>query len=136
MVARRKRVGNHSHVCKAFDMHPEYSVEELVWMNALHVKALELGRCAVTDLTAGEILDVARKLGWRKVKTMTVEEARKAYVCRICEKPCGCGPPGPLGWQTEFGSCVYPEAITLNFGDEYAHTACLEKVEQPCPVSR
>ena len=45
----------------------DYSTEELAWMLALHAKALELGRRAVTDLTPGEILAVAYRLGYRKV---------------------------------------------------------------------
>jgi hypothetical protein len=38
----------------------------------------------------------------------------------------------PLGWPYEFGLMVYPIEITLNFGDEFAHTACLqgEQVKQ------
>jgi hypothetical protein len=58
---------------------------------------------------------------------MTVEEARKARVCRICggriQIPAG---GSPQGWDHEFGRMVYPEKITLNFGDEFAHTDCLE----------
>ena len=55
-----------------------------------------------------------------------VEEARRLGVCRICQKPIVSGPGFPKGWQFEFGKMVFPQAVTLNFGDEFAHTACLE----------
>lgn len=55
---------------------------------------------------------------------MTVDEARKSGCCRICMVSF----PhviAPEGWQFEFGELVYPIGITMNFGDEFAHTACL-----------
>lgn len=55
---------------------------------------------------------------------MTVEEARERRVCRICEQPVPS--MGPKGWPTEFREMVYPVAVTLNFGDEFAHTQCLK----------
>jgi hypothetical protein len=56
---------------------------------------------------------------------MTVEEARASSVCRICGKNINVPTGQPKGWESEFGEMVYPLAITLNFGDEFAHTACL-----------
>ncbi len=57
---------------------------------------------------------------------MTVEEARTQRVCRICEQPIVLPPEGtPKGWTHEFYKMVYPVRITLNFGDEFAHTDCL-----------
>jgi hypothetical protein len=55
---------------------------------------------------------------------MTVEEARKNRVCRICGEPLPV-PVAPRDWTIAFGEMVYPVAITLEFGDEFAHTACL-----------
>lgn len=63
---------------------------------------------------------------------MTVEEARENRVCRICGKPIVRDPGGmPKGWQTEFGKMVYPERVTLNFGEEHAHTGCLPPADEP-----
>lgn len=57
---------------------------------------------------------------------MTVEEARAAGVCRICNNSIRSVPGQPVGWQMEFGERVFPPpALTLKFGDEFAHTACL-----------
>lgn len=57
---------------------------------------------------------------------MTVQEARERNVCRICGEPIKNVGGQPKGWQEEFGQRLFPPpAITLNFGDEYAHTACL-----------
>jgi len=58
--------------------------------------------------------------------SITVAEARSRRVCRICEQPISPGPGCPLGWETEFGRMVYPAAVSLDFGNEFAHTACLE----------
>jgi hypothetical protein len=64
--------------------------------------------------------------------TLGVEEARARRVCRVCEKPIAWG--GPVGWPFEFRSLVYPEQVTLDFGDEFAHAACLVTVEaNPAP---
>ena len=57
---------------------------------------------------------------------MTIQEAKEKSVCRICEKPIGRGPGKPMGWTSEFREMVFPEKITLNFGEEFAHTDCLK----------
>jgi hypothetical protein len=57
---------------------------------------------------------------------ITVEEAKQRRVCRICEQPIS-GAGCPVGWTEEFGRMVFPIRITLNFGQEFAHTDCLEK---------
>jgi hypothetical protein len=57
---------------------------------------------------------------------MTVAQARAAGVCRVCGEPI-CVPPGPVGWAQEFGAMLYPVAITLDFGAEFAHTSCLTR---------
>jgi hypothetical protein len=54
---------------------------------------------------------------------MTVAEARDKRVCRVCGEPISA--LGPKGWPMDFGECLYPVAVTLKFGDEFAHTKCL-----------
>jgi len=57
---------------------------------------------------------------------MTVKEAREQRVCRVCGVPILGGKGSLLGWESEFGERLYPPpALTLNFGDEFAHTTCL-----------
>lgn len=57
-----------------------------------------------------------------------VDEARRNGVCRVCGNTMPKDASGqPKGWATTFGSMCWPEAITLNFGKEYAHTACVEE---------
>jgi hypothetical protein len=63
---------------------------------------------------------------------MTVAEARDQRVCRICGQPVKGG--GPIDWPLIFGKMTFPSRLTLNFGDEFAHTDCLEHGAQP-PVS-
>jgi hypothetical protein len=57
--------------------------------------------------------------------SMSVEDARRNRVCRICGDPCGRNTAGPKDWQLMFAKMAYPESITLNYGKEYAHTDCL-----------
>jgi len=58
---------------------------------------------------------------------MTVAEARDKRVCRICEQPIHSAPTTlPKGWETQFGEMVFPGAITMNYGEEFAHTGCLK----------
>lgn len=57
---------------------------------------------------------------------MTVAEARTARVCRICGEPIPISGGVPKGWESEFGQMTYPLRITLDFGEEFAHTDCLE----------
>ena len=33
----------------------------------------------------------------------------------------------PKGWKEEFREMVFPIALTLNFGAEFAHTECLQQ---------
>lgn len=61
--------------------------------------------------------------------TLTVSEARRQRICRICRKPVNPGPGCPAGWQFDYGEMVHPERITLAFGDEFAHTDCLKPKE-------
>ncbi len=56
---------------------------------------------------------------------LTVEEAKARRVCRICEQPIS-NPGAPVGWTEDFGRMVFPVKVTLNFGQEFAHTVCLE----------
>lgn len=56
---------------------------------------------------------------------MTVEEARKSKTCRICGEKIDLPAGQPKGWESEFREMFYPITITLNYGDEFSHTACL-----------
>jgi NTP pyrophosphatase (non-canonical NTP hydrolase) len=66
---------------------------------------------------------------------MTVKEARKKRVCRICGKPISLA-GGPKDAEFEFSSQMWPQKITFDFGAEFAHTDCLEpentKTYCPC----
>lgn len=64
---------------------------------------------------------------------LTVAEARAKNVCRVCKLPVRLPKEGvPEGWQTECKLLRFPDALTLNFGEEFAHTSCLRSaaVEQ------
>jgi hypothetical protein len=60
---------------------------------------------------------------------MTVLEARKKGVCRICGETIR-AVGVPRGWQTNFGEMTWPQEITLKFGDEFAHTDCLPEADR------
>lgn len=59
---------------------------------------------------------------------LTVQEAREKRVCRICEQPIQTQ-GSPKDWPILFGEMTYPLQVTLNFGEEFAHTACLKTME-------
>jgi hypothetical protein len=59
---------------------------------------------------------------------LSVKEAKSRRVCRICEEPVPSG--GPAGWTEDFGEMLHPIRVTLNFGEEFAHTECLQKTTQ------
>jgi hypothetical protein len=63
---------------------------------------------------------------------LSVKEAQIKRVCRICEKPHPGG--GPKDFFLEFGRMTWPESWTFNFGEEFAHTECLEKSTSLTPV--
>jgi hypothetical protein len=56
---------------------------------------------------------------------LTAPEARRLRVCRVCHAPIVIGAAMPAGWYFDFFDLLYPTAITLDYGREYAHTACL-----------
>ncbi len=60
---------------------------------------------------------------------MTVQEAREKRVCRICGESLFVGGT-PKDAPLEFGRMTYPIKVTFNFGEEYAHTDCLETEEK------
>lgn len=67
-------------------------------------------------------------------KMLTLKEAKETGCCRICGgriiEP-GTGPTGyPAGWQDMFGEMLFPVAVTLNFGGEFAHPKCLEEPDE------
>jgi len=55
---------------------------------------------------------------------MTVAEAKGKRVCRICGEAISVTAV-PLSWTEDYGEMTWPIAVTLNFGEEFAHTACL-----------
>lgn len=58
-----------------------------------------------------------------------LEEARETGCCRVCGgrllEPNAEGNLEPLPMAGKFGDLVYPVAITLKFGKEFAHPSCL-----------
>jgi hypothetical protein len=58
-----------------------------------------------------------------------LKTAQAKRICRICEQPIGVSTGRPAGWTDSFGEQLYPVRLTLNYGEEFAHTACLEKAE-------
>ena len=53
-------------------------------------------------------------------------DAQERGVCRICGEPLLKDAKNlPAGWRTMFREQVWPDKITLNFGEEFAHTDCL-----------
>lgn len=60
---------------------------------------------------------------------ITLEQAKQTGCCRICggvicepgDKPFGY----PAGWKDIFRVMLYPLNVTLNYGEEFAHTTCL-----------
>jgi hypothetical protein len=56
---------------------------------------------------------------------IAVAEARTKSVCRICGKPIVVPATAPHGWQHAFAGMTFPESLTLKYGHEFAHTACL-----------
>ena len=63
---------------------------------------------------------------------LTLDEAVSTGCCRICGgrmlEP-GTTPMGyPKDWKINFGRMVYPIKIVLNFGKEFAHPDCIEKI--------
>ena len=57
---------------------------------------------------------------------LSLNDAKRERRCRICGQPIVVTFV-PVGWQDQFREMVYPPpAVTMNFGDEFAHTQCLE----------
>lgn len=54
----------------------------------------------------------------------SVVGARNLKVCRICGNKISTQ-GWPVGAAEDFGELIFPEKVTLNFGYEFAHTACL-----------
>jgi len=55
-----------------------------------------------------------------------VAEAKAAGVCRVCRQPLKSGTV-PEQTAERFGNQIYPEALVFNYGEEYAHQACLNQ---------
>ena len=55
---------------------------------------------------------------------LSVTDARARRVCRVCEKTVVAGGVQP-DWPFKFDKLLHPERVTLNFGEEFAHTDCL-----------
>lgn len=58
-----------------------------------------------------------------------VLEAKAAGVCRVCREPIDLS-ESPTGTAERFGSMVHPEKLVFNFGEEYAHQACLNREQE------
>lgn len=56
---------------------------------------------------------------------ISLTEAKAEHRCRICGEFIEC-PAGPADWKESYGKVICPIRLTLNFGDEFAHTDCLE----------
>ena len=56
---------------------------------------------------------------------LSLEEAQATKRCRVCGDPVPIPGGQSAGWMREFGRMVWPVKVTLNFGDEFAHTDCL-----------
>lgn len=65
-----------------------------------------------------------RAMGGDEIGLLTLADAKAQRRCRICG---GAIRPSmvPSGWQEEFRAMTHPVAVTLEFGAEFAHTACL-----------
>lgn len=61
-----------------------------------------------------------------QVIPLTVAEARYNGICRVCRERIR-PEAAPRGWQFDFREMVYPTAVTLNFGEEFAHTKCIKE---------
>ncbi len=55
-----------------------------------------------------------------------VQEAQAAGVCRVCRNPLVTG-TAPAKAAERFGNQMHPHALVFNFGEEYAHQACLNQ---------
>lgn len=72
-------------------------------------------------------LDEARKM---KDHLIAVQEAREKGICRICKASVR-AEGQPLGWELNYGKRVFlGPSLTLNFGEEFAHTECLRREKE------
>ena len=58
---------------------------------------------------------------------ISLKQAKEERRCRVCGDSINV-PKGPQGRTEEFGAVDFPIAVTLNFGEEFAHTICLQGV--------
>lgn len=63
---------------------------------------------------------------------LTVEQARKKRVCRLCEQPVGS--VGMADAPFDFQRQIVPIRVTYDFGKEFAHTKCLEQMDPVNPI--
>ncbi len=60
---------------------------------------------------------------------LSLNDAKLERRCRICGEPIVVT-AAPKGWQEQFREMCYPPpSVTLNFGEEFAHTQCLSDSE-------
>lgn len=65
---------------------------------------------------------------------ISLVEAKATGCCRICGgrivEP-GSSPPGyPVDWMNSFRKMVFPVNVVLNYGEEFAHSDCLNKTKE------
>jgi len=61
---------------------------------------------------------------------LPLEQALRERRCRICGGTIAVNGT-PVGFESEFGRMIFPIKITLNWGQEFAHTDCLGPRIQP-----
>lgn len=58
---------------------------------------------------------------------ISLNQARDESRCRICGEPIKMTDGRPVGWKDEFRAQLFPVAIVLNYGEEFAHPQCLKE---------
>lgn len=61
-----------------------------------------------------------------------VQEAQRLGVCRVCRDPLKTG-AAPAAAVERFANQMYPNVLVFNYGEEYAHQACLNAEVAQCP---
>jgi hypothetical protein len=60
-----------------------------------------------------------------KLQPLDLADAQQSRRCRICHEPI-VATNVPTGWPLLFRKITYPPpVVVLNFGEEFAHEACL-----------
>lgn len=92
-----------------------------------------------TNVAHGEAVNYLRVVSPKRNKLSTREElrcARENGVCRVCQHPIllPLDPDYPQKYDKHFGRKIpvgNGKTITLNYGEEFAHTECLYDEDGP-----